>query len=68
MSRRINSTLHAATLEQRLAGLSIAQLMLAARALASDIEQDALCTAVLDELARRVPEHVVEAFAAEIYA
>lgn len=68
MTKRINATLPAATLAQRLASLSCPQLMDAARKLASDCEQDALCTAVLDELERRVPGASFDAFVAEIYS
>jgi hypothetical protein len=61
-------TLPTATLAQRLAALSLAQLMDAARSLAPDVAQDALCTAVLDELCKRAPGAGFDAFVAEIYS
>ncbi len=68
MMKRITSTLPAATLAQRLAALSLAELMIAARKLAQDVAQDALCTAVLVELESRAPGEGFDTFVAEIYA
>ncbi len=67
-TKRISSTLPAATLAQRLAALSTAQLMFAARELAKDSAQDALCTQLLDALERRAPGAAFDAFVAEIYS
>lgn len=64
-------TLPAATLAQRLASMSTAEMMLAARALAkkTDLASDSACTAVLDALASRVGNSdAFEAFVAEIYS
>lgn len=66
-SKRISSTLPAATLAQRLASMSETQLMDAATALAADPSKDALCTAVLECLESRVPGASFEAFVAEIF-
>ncbi len=68
MTRRIDSRLPAATLAQRLAALSTAQLMDAAAALARRPDGDAACTAVLEELESRVPGPSFDAFVAEIYS
>ena len=68
MSRRINSTLPAATIAQRLAAMSETELMFAARDLAQRPEADAACTAVLEALEARVPGPSFEAFVAEIFA
>lgn len=68
MAKTINSTLPAATLAQRLACLSEAELMFAARELATDPAKDMLCTAVLDELESRAPGPSFDAFVAEIYS
>lgn len=67
-SRKINSTLPAATLEQRLASMSECQLMFAARELAKDPAQDVLCTQVLDTIERRAPGAAFDQFVAEIYS
>lgn len=68
MTKRINSTLPAATLSQRLAAMSDAELMFAAAELAKNPAKDTLCTAVLEVLERRVNGPAFEAFVAEIYA
>ena len=68
MARTINSTLPAATLAQRLAAMSTAELMFAARELAKRPDGDAACTAVLEELEKRAPGAAFEAFVAEIYS
>lgn len=70
MTKRINSTLPAATLAQRLASMSTAELMFAARELAqkTDRASDAVCTAVLEALEARVTGPSFDAFVAEIYA
>lgn len=61
-------TLPRATVAQRLASLSIPQLMDAARKLAADPEQDALCTTVLDELEKRTRGGAAfDAFVAELF-
>lgn len=67
---RINSTLPAATLAQRLAAMSTAELMFAARELASrdGASADAACTAVLETLESRVSGPSFDAFVAEIYS
>lgn len=67
-SKRINSTIPAATLTQRLASMSDSQLMFAARELASKADSDSLCTSVLEELESRVSTGAFDAFVAEIYA
>lgn len=64
----MNATLPAPTLAQRLAAMSIAQLMFAAAELAKRPDSDAACTAVLEELESRVSGPSFEAFVAEIYA
>ena len=66
MAKRINSTLPAATLSQRLAAMSDAELMFAAAELAT--RNDTLCTAVLEVLESRVDGPSFDAFVAEIYA
>lgn len=66
--KRIDSKLPAATLAQRLASLSEAELMFAARELATRPDGDALCTAVLEELESRVEGPSFEAFVQEIYS
>ncbi len=70
MANRINSTLPAATMAQRLASMSTAELMFAARELATrtDAASDRACTAVLDELSSRVSGPSFDAFVAEIYS
>lgn len=70
MSKRITATLPAATLAQRLASMSTAELMLAARALAkrTDAGSDHACTAVLEQLEGRAPGASFDAFVAEIYS
>lgn len=65
---RITGKLPKATLAQRLAALSEPQLMDAARKIAADREQDALCTAILSELESRAAGPAFEAFVAEIFA
>lgn len=63
-------TLPTATLAQRLASMTEAQLMFAARDLAkcTDEASEAACIAVLEELESRVPGPAFEAFVAEIYS
>lgn len=68
MNKTVTSTLPAATLVQRLAAMSDAELMFAAAALAKRPGGDFACTAVLEELEARVPAASFEAFVAEIYA
>lgn len=65
---RIDSKLPAATMTQRLAAMSETQLMDAARQLATRPDGDRACTAVLDELERRVPGPSFDAFVAEVYS
>ncbi len=71
-TNRIGSTLPAATLAQRLASMSTAELMFAARELAkrpaTDAAADKACTAVLDHLEKRAPGPSFDAFVAEIYS
>lgn len=71
-TKRISSTLPAATLAQRLAAMSTAELMFAARELAkrpaTDAGADRACTAVLDALEARVAGPSFDAFVTEIYA
>lgn len=67
-TRRIDSSIPAATIAQRLASLSVTQLMVAARALAIQPDADFAATAVLAELESRIPGSSFEAFVAEIYA
>lgn len=69
-TKRINSTMPAATTTQRLSAMSTAQLMFAAKELAvkSGLAYDAACTAVLAELESRVSGPSFEAFVSEIYA
>lgn len=67
-TKRISATLPAATLAQRIASMSTTQLMQAARELAKDAAQDALCTALLDALEKRAPGAAFDAFVAEIYS
>lgn len=69
MTKRISSTLPAATLAQRLAAMSTAELMFAARGLAAktDAASDKACTAVLDQLEARVGGPSFDAFVAEIF-
>lgn len=66
--KKISSNLPAATLGQRLAAMSDAELMFAARELATRPDGDAACTAVLEALESRVPGEAFVAFVAEIYA
>lgn len=68
MTKRISSTLPAATLAQRLAAMSETELMFAARELAKRADGDAACTAVLEALEARVAGPSFEAFVAEIFA
>lgn len=67
--KRIDSTLPAATLVDRLAAMSESELMFAARSLAKrpGAAADAACTAVLKALEGRAPGPAFEAFVAEIY-
>lgn len=67
-TKRIGATLPAPTLAQRVAAMSDADLMFAARALATRPDGDAACTAVLEELERRIPAPAFEDFVSEIYA
>lgn len=69
-THRIGSKLPAATMAQRLASTSTADLMLAAAKLAKleGLANDAACTAVLDELAKRAPGPAFDAFVQEIYS
>lgn len=67
-TKRITGQLPRPTLAQRLRSMPLADLLIAARGLAKDAEQDALCTAVLEELERRAPGDGFDAFVAEIYA
>ncbi len=69
-TRRISSKLPAATLTQRLAAMSTAELMFAARELATRTgdASDTACTAVLETLEARVSGPSFDAFVAEIYA
>lgn len=67
-TKRIGSNLPAATLAQRLAAMSDAELMFAARELATRTDGDAACTAVLEALESRVDGPSFEAFVAEIYS
>lgn len=67
MKAKINSTIPAATLAQRLAALSETQLMDLAATLAQQPDADAACTAVLETLERRVPGPSFDRFVAEIY-
>ena len=66
----IAARLPAASLAQRVSAMSLADLMMAARRLAvsTDSGADAACTAVLEELERRVPGAAFDAFVAGIYA
>lgn len=66
-TNRITGKLPAATLSQRLASMSLAELMFAARELAKDPSKDVLCTAVLDALEKRAPGEGFDTFVAEIY-
>lgn len=68
MTKRINATLPAATLAQRLAAMSETELMFAARELAKRPDGDAACTAVLETLEKRAPGAAFDAFVAEIYS
>lgn len=68
MAKRINSTLPAATLAQRLASMSETELMFAAAELAKRADGDTACTAILEELESRVSGPSFEAFVAEIYS
>lgn len=65
---KITGKLPAPTLAQRLRSMSTPELMIAARGLAKDAGQDALCTAVLEELEKRAAGPAFEAFVAEIYS
>lgn len=65
---KITGKLPAPTLAQRVASMSIADLMIGARGLAAQPEHDALCTSLLAELEKRVGFDAVDAFAQEIYA
>lgn len=69
-TRKISSTIPAATLAQRIASMSTAQLMDAARALAPkrDAASDTACTAILDALETSTGNSdAFQAFVAEIY-
>jgi hypothetical protein len=68
MTKTISSKLPQATLSQRLASMSETQLAFAARKLAQQPEQDMICTAVLNELERRISGETFEAFVSEIYS
>lgn len=68
MTKRISSTLPAATLSQRLAAMSETELMFTAAELAKRADGDAACTAVLEELESRVPGPSFEAFVTKIYS
>lgn len=68
MAKTITGKLPQATLKQRLASMSLAELMFAARELAKDASKDVICTAVLDELQKRAPGDGFEAFVQEIYS
>lgn len=68
MTKRITGALPKATPAQRLASMSLSQLMLAARNLAKDPSKDILCTAVLDELEKRISAGQFEAFCQEIFS
>jgi len=67
---RIDAILPAATLAQRLAAMSISELMIAARALArkTDESSERACTAVLEEIEKRAPGAAFDRFVADIYA
>jgi len=70
-TKRITGQLPRPTLEQRLAGMSEVDLMIAARGLAKQTElaEQELCTRVLETLEQRVSDPVLfEAFVAEIYS
>lgn len=69
-TNRIGSKLPAATLAQRVRSMSLAELMFAARQLATrtDAGSDTACTAVLEELEKRAPGAAFDAFVAEIYS
>jgi hypothetical protein len=67
MAKQISSKLPQATLAQRLASMSETELAFAARELAKDTSKDALCTAVLEALEKRVTSATFEAFVSEIY-
>lgn len=66
-TKRITGELLAPTLAQRLASMSVTELMIAARGLAHDPNRDELCTAVLDALERRAPGAAFDAFVASLY-
>jgi hypothetical protein len=70
MTKRIDGKLPTATLAQRLASMSLADLMFAARQLAqkTDLASDKACTAVLDELEKRTGGEGFDQFVAEIYS
>lgn len=68
MTKRITGKLPQATLAQRLASMSETELMFAAKELAKDTSKDVLCTAVLDELNKRVQGKSFDSFVKEIYA
>lgn len=68
MAKRITGILPQATLSQKLASMSLAELMFVARELAKDTSKDVLCTAVLDELEKRAPGEGFDSFVAEIYS
>lgn len=70
MTKRIAATLPAATLAQRIAAMSTAELMCAALELAkhSDAASDSACTAVLETLeARTHGGAAFDAFVTEIF-
>ena len=67
---KISAALPAATLAQRLASMSLADLMTAARALAQNTDQasDQACTAVLREIEKRALGAGFDRFVSEIFA
>jgi hypothetical protein len=70
MTKRIRGALPVPTMAQRLASMSTAQLMHAARELArkTDAASDRACAAVLEALEARVAGPSFESFVAEIYS
>ena len=68
---KITAKLPAATLAQRVAAMSTGELMIAARRLApaTDAASDQACTAVLEQLEKRIGAGATfDQFVAEIYA
>lgn len=67
---KISATLPAATLAQRVACMSTAELMFAAKRLAkaTDAASDQACTAILEQLESRAPGAAFDTFVAEIYS